>query len=196
MYIHTKDACYFCVYVVVSLQAINASAFGRRISSMHLYQQVSLMFLLYADNRSEYKAILQKLLVLSVDQAKQTDLLRPWAKNTAEWKNILLEALCLMQANVIIHKLGLDCTELEQRFLPSNHYTSSYIHLIVKLLYFICEQLTTVQCKKLVNFMTNKYRSVRNILYSDKGEHLEIYLFHWLLEDVIDVGKSEKHGRY
>lgn len=149
------------------------------------------MFLLYADDRSRYKTILQQLNLLSFDQKKETDLLRKWAKDKVHWKNHLLEALCIVQAKRIINNLGLIYSELEQRFLPANHYTSSHIHLIVKLLYFISEQLTVQQCKQLIDYMLQKYPSVRNFIYSDNGEHLEIYLMNWLLEGVIDIGQND-----
>lgn len=96
-----------------------------------------------------------------------------------------------IQAKCIVRKLGLDYSELEQRFLPSNHYTTSYVHLIVKLLYFVCDELTIKQCKQLIDYMTHKYASIRNFIYSDNGEHLEIYLMHWLWEGVIDIGKTD-----
>lgn len=161
------------------------------------YQQVSLMFLLCADNRSQYKIILQQLIVLSFDHEKETDLLRAWANEQQhkgqQWKNNLLEVLCLMQAKRIVYRLGLDFTELQQRFLPENHYTASHTHVIVKLLYFICEQLTITQCKSLIEYMTQTNSSIRNFIYSDGGEHLEIYFMHWLWENVIDLGQSDNN---
>lgn len=159
------------------------------------YQQVSLMFLLCANDRNQYKIILQQLLVLSFDNAKETDLLRTWAKDIADWKNILFEALCLIQAKFVIHKLGLDYSELQQRFLPSNHYTASHIHLIVKVLYYVCEQLNIRQSKKLIDYIQQKYPSVRNFIYSDNGEYLEIYLMNWLWENVIDIGQTHNSSQ-
>lgn len=162
------------------------------ISYMYVsYQQVSLMFLLCADDRRKYQTILQQLIVLSFDQTKDTDLLRTWSKCNIDWKNHLLEALCIIQAKCIIRKLGLIYRDLEQRYLPENHHISSYIHLIVKLLYFISEQLTTKQCHQLVEYMKHKYPIVRNFIYSDNGEHLEIYLINWLWENIIDIGQID-----
>lgn len=158
-------------------------------------QQVSLMFLLCADNRSQYKIILQQLIVLSFDREKETNLLRTWANEAQheghKWKNKLLEVLCVMQAKRIIHRLGLDFTDLQQQFLPENHFTASHTHVIVKLLYFLCEQLTIAQCTSLIEHMTQTYSSIRNFIYSDGGQHLEIYLMHWLWENVIDIGPSD-----
>lgn len=129
--------------------------------------------------------------MLSFEKSKQTDFLRTWARETTDWKNILLEAFCLIQAKHIIHQLGLEYSELNQRFLPHNHYTASHIHLNVKVLYYVCEQLTIGQSKKLIDYMQHKYPSVRNFIYSDNGEHLEIYLMNWLWENVIDIGDNK-----
>lgn len=164
--------------------------------SWNSHQQVSILFLLSADDRSKYKNVLQQLIVLTSDKLKETDLLRTWAKDTADWRNVLLETLCLIQAKNVISKLGLNGLELEQRFIPRNHYTTSHIHLNVKLLYYMCEQLTVQQTKSLIDYMQNKYPSVRNFLYSDNGEHLEIYLMNWLWENVIDIGQTKKPAKY
>lgn len=152
---------------------------------------MSLLFLLCANDRDQYKVLLQQLLVLSFDKTKKTDFLKTWAKNKNEWKNMLVEALCLIQAKFVIHQLGLDCSELQQRFLPFNHYTTSHINLIVKLLYYVCEQLTIKQSKILIDYMQNKFPSIRNFIYSDNGEYLEIYLLNWLWENVIHIGKTD-----
>lgn len=187
---------YFQFYLQIVSNHLFISMFANKccqlkILSIGSYQQVSLMFLLCADDRRQYKIILQQLIVLSFDQTKETDLLRTWAKAKVHWKNHLLEALCIIQAKSIIRKLGLIYTDLEQHFLPANHYTSSHIHLIVKVLYFVGEQLTIRQCKKLIDFMTQKYPSIRNFEYSDNGEHLEIHLMNWLWENIIDIGQID-----
>lgn len=157
---------------------------------MNSYQQVSVVFLLYGNDRKQHKDILQQLLALSHELTKQTVLLRTWTKERNDWKNIILEALCLIQAKNVIHKLGLDYNELTQRYMPTNRYIKSHIHLIVKLLYYVCEQLTAKQSQQLVVYMAQKYPNVRNFEYKDNGEHLEIFLLHWLLVDVIDIGQT------
>lgn len=146
-----------------------------------------MVFLLYTDDRNQYKQFLDQL--ISIDKEKDTDLLRAWAKNKAEWKHFILEALCLIQAKLAIHKLGLDYSELSERFLPLNYYTTTHVHPIIKLLYYVCEQLTIRESKKLIDYMQQKYPSVRNFNYSDNGDYLEIYFMNWILEkNVIDVG--------
>lgn len=160
---------------------------------MHSHQQVSLVFLLYGNDRDQYKRILQQLVALSLEPTKQTDLMRTWAKDKTDWRNTFLEALCLIQAKCAIHKLGLDPTELNQRYLPANRYIKSHIHLIVKLLHYVCEELTVKQSKQLINYMAHKYPSVRNFMYTGDGEYLEIHLIHWLLEGVIDIGQTNNN---
>lgn len=174
---------------------MNTINFSVMTCSLCLYQQVSLLFLLCANDRNQYKIILQQLLVLSFDKSKETDLLRTWAKDTADWKNVLLEAICLIQAKCIVHKLGLDYSELQQRFLPTNLYTASHIHVILKVLYHVCEQLTVRQSKKLIDSMQAKYPSIRNFIYSDNGECLEIYFMNWLWENVIDIGQTNSSSQ-
>lgn len=163
------------------------------------------MFLLYADDQSQCHRISQKSAIQSeftklfgkqasrkqvndgssavVTSNKENDLFHELRR-----KNALLEALCIIQVKNLIRKLGLDYTELEQRYSSSNQYDSLNIHRMVKLLYFVCEQLTVNEGDLLINFMTTKHPWLHGFRHS---EHLEIHMMQWLSEDIITVGKRE-----
>lgn len=152
---------------------------------------MSLGFLLYATDQHQYKNVLQQLLLSSFDKSKKTDFLQTWAKDKNNWKNHLLEALCIIQAKYVIYKLGLDFFELQQRFLSSNQHTTSHIHQIAKLLFYLSEELTVSESRKLIDHVAAKYQSAQTFIYSDDGEHLEMYLIHWLLAGIIAIGTSD-----
>lgn len=152
------------------------------------------MFLLYASDRSQSQIMLQQLVVLAHDTTQQKDFLKIFAKEELNWKPILLEALCIVQAKRVVRKLGLDYSELEQRYLPTNPWHPLNIHQIVRLLYHICEELTVDESRKLISFMTEKYSKLKSFVFNDNGEHLEMYMMHWLSEGVINVGSNEGDG--
>ncbi|XP_031621355.1 caspase-8 [Contarinia nasturtii] len=179
---------------IIAINNIDLDDFFYLEQDLDSYEKVSLIFLLLnAADRNEYRYFLQQL--LSIDKEKPTDLLRTWAKDKIDWKIHILEALCLIQAKYVIHKLGLDYVELCERFLPLNYYTTTHVHLIVKLLYYVCEQLTIRESRKLIDYMQKKYPSVRNVNYSDNGDYIELYFMHWILEkNVIDVGQTNQRS--
>lgn len=149
------------------------------------------MFLLYAHDRSQRKVILERLDVLAYDQNSETEFLKIWAKTEDNWKNIILEALCLIQVHRIINELGFDHKELESQYLPKNRYVASNIHVIVRLLYEICEQFKCEQSKQLIDSIKKKYSKLNDFTFTDNGEHLEMYFMHWIDEGVIDIGQPE-----
>lgn len=151
------------------------------------------MFMLCADDHVRSKIVQQQIFVASHTPHESTKILHSWAcemqKAGTEWRDILLEGLCIIQAKTTIGKLGLNYDDLEQRFLPLNPHNSLFIHPIVKLLYLVCEQLTVTEAKQLIDRITSKYASVRDFKYRDNGERLEIYLMYWLGVDVLSIGR-------
>lgn len=160
---------------------------------------MSLLFLLIADDKVRSKILLQQLIVASFSKEQSTLFLRTWAKEESsrdsDWRDKLLEGLCIIQAKRVIAKLGISFYDLDQRFLPSNAQSSLFIHPIVKLLYFVCEELSAKECKALVAQVSATYSSVSDFNYSDDGEHLELYLMHWMWQQAIDIGSREEDAR-
>lgn len=157
------------------------------------FLQVSMLFLLCAEDHVRSKIVQQQLFVASHTPTEPTTFLHSWAceiqKTNDKWREILLEALCIIQAKAVIKKLGLNYDELEQRFLPRNPYNALFIHHIVKLLYLVSEQLTVTEAKLLIDQITLKYASVRDFKYRDNGARLEVYLMYWLGVDVLSIGR-------
>lgn len=181
---------------------MSSSPFGKKqLKSSNLtqietlcIQQVSLTFLLYAADPCQFKVILDRLIVLSHDPYTETDYLETWAPKAGKnWKNILLEALCLIQAKSILFMLGIDYDDLEQRYALSSfgRYDSLNIPCIAKLLYYVCEEMTVKQSRALIDYVMANHPKVRDFNYSDNGEHLELYLLYWQWQGVIQIDQSK-----
>lgn len=153
-----------------------------------------MMFLVCAHDQVRTKVVLQQLLVASFTPNESTTFLHSWAceikKTSTNWREILLEALCIIQAKAIISKLGLNYIDLEQRFLPENLSNALFIHPIVKLLYLVSEQLTVNESKQLIDRIAMKTANAQYFIYHDNGERLEIYLMYWLTEDMLSIGRQ------
>lgn len=149
------------------------------------------MFLLCAQNRIRSKVLLQQL-ISSFNKNQQTRFIKSWAYENAlsNWRDILLEGLCVIQANHIILKLGLSQNELNQRYLPHNPDSRLFLHPIVKILYTVCERLTPEESVELVEYITSKYPSTQGLNFNESGNYLEVHLFHWIAEGVLEVGEE------
>lgn len=147
------------------------------------------MFLLCADDHVRSKVLQQQLYVASFTHQEATTFLHSWAsemqKMNSEWRDIFLEAVCIIQAKAIIRKLGLNYIDLEQRFLPRIPNNTHRIHPIVKLLYFVNENLTVAESKELLD----RIASDQNFDYRENA------LLHWLGEDVLNIGRRSTTDR-
>lgn len=161
------------------------------INLIQFRQQVSMLFLLCGADRIRSKVVIQQIIIASYDKQQKTTFLKTWASEnvTTNWKDTLLEALCIIQAKTVIRKLGIDVSDLEERFLPRNPVNALFIHPIIKLLYYVCDKLTINQTNMFIEQIKRKYPSVRDFSYNDNGENLEVYLLYWIWEDVISIGQ-------
>lgn len=160
--------------------------------------QVSLMFLLCADNHVLSDYFQQQLFVASHSPHDETTFLHLWASNlhetNAEWRDKLIEALCIIQAKAIIRKLGLNHTDLEQRFLPRNVDTVRlFIHPIIKLLYLLSDQLAVDQANELIAHVAVNPTGLPNCEHCYNGERLEMHLMYWLSNDILSIGDNRNN---
>lgn len=113
--------------------------------------------------------------------------LHSWAceveMKNVNWRDTLLEALCIIQAKAIIRKLGLNYVDLEQRFLPLTPTNALFIHPIVKLLFLVNDQLTITEAKMLVDRIARGNANGKHFNCTDN------HLMFWLGEDVLLVDR-------
>lgn len=160
---------------------------------LDFYEKVSLMFLCYGNERLRSAFALQQL--QTGQYSTDTSFLTDWAINTQQssadnnsdcWKSFLIEALCIIKAHHVLSKLGLNLPELYIHFLPQNFAISSYIHPVLKALYFICEQLTQSEANDLINKIESNNLNGSKIKFNEN--YLEVYMLKWLNDGIIAVG--------
>lgn len=160
------------------------------------------MFLLCAEDSVRLKVLLQQLIVASHTKKSSSNFLHLWAieidkleqNPSVKWQDKSLEALCIIQEKLIITKLGLDFFDLDERFHASKVNSAVFIHPIAKLLYFICDKLTINEAMLLIKRITTDYASTEKFNYTDNGDHLELYLMHWIALDVISIGQNDREA--
>lgn len=163
------------------------------LKSIVLFSQISLIFLLAADNANHARYFLQELIVLSNCPTNNSEILPKFARECPDnWKNKIAEALCTIQAKQIIRKLGLNAAEMALTYMPHIRDRSIFLHRIVKTLYCaLCEQLSLEQSRLLINHISSMNPDLMELPFkSDGGAYLEVHLLHWICEGVIDVGEE------
>lgn len=121
-----------------------------------------------------------------------TPFIREWAHCNENYKQELIEALLIIQANHVLIKLGLDIEDLKDQFSPYLIETTSiHIHPMLKALYLLCESLTKIQTKRFFEYM--KKECTLDVEF-DSEMFLEIYFIRWFLEDNVVLGDWKKNG--
>lgn len=161
---------------------------------------MSLIFILVADDKVRSRHYLEVLNNSSshvVANAK-TDILKQWAhsqpQDNSQWRNKLIEGLCIIQAKRILGRLNLDVADLAFTFMTQAYARDRgvYTNGIVKILYYLCENLEVAETRKLIDFVDREHASNQKIIFSSvAGPYLELYLLHWICCDVIDVGEEK-----
>lgn len=158
-----------------------------------LFTQISLTFLLAADDAKLARYFLQELIVLSNCPENSSEILTKFARERPEnWRSKIVEALCSIQAKQIIRKLGLDPADMSLTYMPHIRDRSIFIHRIVKALYCaLCENLPLEQSRLLINHIMATYCNLVELPFKGDGaKYLEVHLLHWIADGVIDVGEE------
>ncbi|XP_061712568.1 caspase-8-like [Cydia pomonella] len=127
-----------------NLNAINLDVISRIEKELEVYDLISLVFLLYdaPDTALDRLIILQRI---SRDlEGSHLNLLFDWAlsaQGRPTWRQHFLEALAVCQLYSVIRKLGFHVPTIKR--LYSTNEESSHINPMKKVLYYICENITS-----------------------------------------------------
>lgn len=123
------------------------------------------------------------------EQLKSSGILTHYATSIKpnNWKKHVVEALAIIRAKRVLHKLGLNWSSIYHEFLPHVAEISVNIHPLLKALYKICERLSLNQAGRLINHINSKY-DCPTIRFYDGESHLEIFILNWISHRIIAVG--------
>lgn len=136
-------------------------------------------------------------MVLSANPIGHSDILKKWSRECQhedpnKWRNQFVEALCIIQAKKLISQLNLNVHDLYMTYLPQIRDRGLFIHRISKILYYLCEQLTKKETLHLINHISSKYSDIGVFDFpAHNGPYLEVYILHWIVKGVIDMGEEK-----
>lgn len=185
---------------------------------------MSLGFLLFGADLTNSEYILQKLLIVlkqntDVDETIEVTLdeqksigtnsiqqllfgnvvLCPYARlNSANWRATIIESLAIVRSKRVLRKLGFYWNDLRTYYLPHITQLTVNVHPILKVLYMLCEQLTSKQTESLINYIHQEYfnnRLKREVQLEFNDRHyLELYLLYWISQRLITIGDRHCQG--
>lgn len=114
-------------------------------------------------------------------------MLLEWSRRSDDWSAILIESLCVAQCNHVILKLGLNLNKLTLFHYPTRPEIATNVHPGIKLLYLLCERMTTSESVLLLARIKNRFASQLSSLDIDVPGMLEIHLLHCISQKIIRV---------
>ncbi|XP_059608379.1 caspase-8 [Phlebotomus argentipes] len=172
-------------------------------------EKVSVCFLLCHEIR-DASFVLQQLMVafrvlkgniVSGTRRKphDTTIISSWARSQLEykWKEHLVEALAIVKCNRVLQKLGFDLQDLRETYHPLIDEFCVHVHPILKILFRMCEKLSSAEGLKMIHHMRRKYDDCGEFGV-DSHKYLELYLLNWLQSSkgIISIGDAKGAGAH
>uniref|UniRef100_A0A3F2YU15 CASPL1 n=1 Tax=Anopheles christyi TaxID=43041 RepID=A0A3F2YU15_9DIPT len=157
-------------------------------NSLSYDEKASVIFLLYGQRNPQYA--LQILTVAGrAPDTEETNFLVDWmnhVQRSASWEDELLEALTIMEQNLLLLQAGFDDDELRSKFFPQTAEIAFHVHPMLKGLYHFCERLSNETERKLVNQLQQS-----TSIPALKRECMEIILLQLLINGNVQLGLKQ-----
>lgn len=167
----------------ISKEILNKDILWKIENDCDIDEKISILFLMITDYMDGFKIIYD---LLKIHQENKTYILTEFInKYPQNWKNKLLEAICIIQNLQIIRKLGLSFNYLNLFYLPKNRLFSRYVNLTAKCLYLLCETLSEDKIKLLLQYVKTDIIEY-NVNLKD-SDFLELHMLYWMQENYISI---------
>uniref|UniRef100_A0A182SF59 Caspase family p20 domain-containing protein n=1 Tax=Anopheles maculatus TaxID=74869 RepID=A0A182SF59_9DIPT len=107
-------------------------------------------------------------------------------KSSQDWEDELLEALTIMEQNLLLLRVGYDDEELRLRYFPRTSEIAFFVHPMLKGLYHFCERLDDEIASKLANQL---FQSMG--ISSQQNQCMETVMLQLLCNKSIQLGSKQ-----
>ncbi|XP_017753577.1 PREDICTED: caspase-8-like [Eufriesea mexicana] len=174
---------YFNIKSNVTTNILNKDILWKIEDDLDIDEKISILFLMTTDYEHGFKEIYD--LLQKHKECKVYILTEFINKYSENWKNKLVEAICVIQNKQILRKLGISFEYINVLYLPKYRLCSRYLNLTAKCLYILCEALTIDRIKLLLQYVRadlTKYDE--NLKDTD---YLELHMLYWMQENYISI---------
>ncbi|KOC69706.1 Caspase-8 [Habropoda laboriosa] len=167
----------------ISENKLNRDILRKIEDDLDIDEKISILFLMINDYRHSFKEIYD--LLQKHKEHKAYILIEFIDHYPDNWKNKLLEAICVIQNRQIIRKLGISFQDLNLLYLAKNRSCSRYINVVAKCLYLLCEALSEDRIKLLLQYV--KSDLTEYLKYLEDIDFLELHMLYWMQENYISI---------
>lgn len=147
-------------------------------------EKISILFLIidnYADGFNDIFKLFQERenAYIIVDYVK---------KYPTNWKEKILEALCILNNREVIRKLKLSFSDLDKQYVPKVTLYSKSINIVAKCLYKLCESLNENEQNLLLSYVKSENYNYESLL--DNVDYFELHILYWMQIGYITISKG------
>lgn len=157
-------------------------------NDLDLDEKISILFLLTKDYTCAFQEIYD--LFRKLREQKSYVISEFVDKHPENWKDRLLEAICVLQNRQVIRKLGLEFSVLELLYTPKNKLCTKNFNRIAKCLYMLCEALTETRIKELLRYVINDLSDYEDCMKD--VECLELHMLYWVKRKYISINLDDR----
>lgn len=169
----------------VAETVININILRQIEDDLDIDEKISILFLIidnYADGFNEIFELFRtktENAYIIVDYVK---------KHPENWKDKILEALCILNNQEVIRKLKVSSRDLDLQYVPKSTLYSRSINVVAKCLYRLCESLDENEQKLLLNYVKSENCNYEPLL--DNIDYLELHMLYWMQIGYITISKG------
>lgn len=167
----------------VSEDVLNKDILWKIENDLSIDEKISILFLMITDYQHSFREICD--LLENYKDHKVYILTEFINKYPENWKNKLLESICIIKNKQIIRKLGISFEDLDLFYLPKNGSYSKYLNLIAKSLYLLCEALSEDKIKLLLQNVRTDLTAYEE--YLKDIDFLELHMLYWMQVNYISI---------
>ncbi|KAL0113490.1 hypothetical protein PUN28_012562 [Cardiocondyla obscurior] len=168
---------------------ININILRQIEDDLDIDEKISILFLItdnYTNGFNEIFGLLQT-------RTENPYIIVDYVKNHPDnWKEKVLEALCILNNREVIKKLRISFKSLDLQYVPRFPSYSKSINVVMKCLYKLCELLDENEQKLLLNCVKSENSNYEPLL--DNVEYLELHLLYWMQIGYITISKDKLHN--
>ncbi|XP_071637620.1 caspase-8 isoform X1 [Temnothorax longispinosus] len=168
---------------------ININILRQIEDDLDIDEKISILFLII-DNYSDGFNNIFKLFETKTENAYViVDYVK---KHPENWKEKILEALCILNNQEVIRKLRVSFNDLNLQYVPKLIFYSRSINTVAKCLYRLCESLNENEQKLLLNNVKSENCNYEPLL--DNVDYLELHMLYWIQIGYITISKDKLHN--
>ncbi|XP_036141431.1 caspase-8 isoform X3 [Monomorium pharaonis] len=170
----------------VAETVINTNILKKIEDDLEIDEKISILFLIIDNYANGFNDIFKLLQTKTENAYIITDYVRHHPEN---WKEKILEAICILNNREVIRKLKLSFSDLNLKYVPNVRSYSRNLNIVAKCLYRLCESLNNVEQKLLLNCVKSENCNYEQKL--DNKDYLELHMLYWIQINYITISKDE-----